>query len=75
MQGMAQVLVGDGQVGVELDGRLVFADGPLQVLLVTQDVAQVAVSLSVVGVDLDGRLVFTDGPSRSFLSCRARPRL
>ena len=74
-QGVAEVEVGLGVVGLEPEGGAVFGDGLGQLALVRQGVAEVVVGLGVVGLEPDGGAVFGDGLVHLPLACRAMPRL
>ena len=57
----SQAAMGRGVVRLELDGFFELGDGPVQVLLLLQDIAQVEVGIDVLGVELDGLVELGDG--------------
>src|SRR5207237_5558542 len=57
---VTEAAMGLDELGVDLKGDLIAADGPFLVALGIQGVAQVAVRRGELGVDLEGGLVFAD---------------
>ena len=60
-QGVAEVVVGVGQLRIEFDGLAVGGDGLVQLLLALQSVAEVVVGIGVLRVEFDGLAVGSDG--------------
>ena len=61
LEGIAQIVVGLGEVRLEPDGGATGGDGLVQLALLSERIAEIAVGLGEVGLELDGGAVGGDG--------------